>query len=127
MKMLIVATIGLLVAGSTVPASANQLDGEGIKSAIKGKTVTLNTRWGGFPLTYGQSGRVTGDGTGLGLARFFSPMETGRWWVEGNQLCQQFPTWYDGRQFCFRLEQAGANKLKWTRNDGASGTAVVRG
>jgi hypothetical protein len=112
---------------AAVPASAAQLSGEEIRSAIGGKTVMLKTRWGGFPLRYASGGRVTGDGTALGLARFFAPKETGKWWVKGNQLCQQFPTWYDGRQFCFTLSRTGASELKWVREDGYSGTASIRG
>lgn len=97
-----------------------------IRQAISGRKVLLQTSWGGFPLTYGEGGRVAGDGSALGLARFFSPKETGRWWTTQNQLCQQFPTWYDGRSFCFTLSKAGENTLKWTREDGYSGTATIQ-
>jgi hypothetical protein len=103
------------------------LSGPEIKSTIGGKTVLLKTRWGGFPLRYASGGRVTGDGTALGLARFFAPKETGRWWVQGDQLCQQFPTWYNGRQFCFTLSRTGDASLKWVREDGYSGTATIQG
>ena len=120
-----VASIGVL--GLQGHAAASQLSGDEIRQTIGGKTVELNTRWGGFPLTYSRGGAVTGDGRGLGLGRFFSPKETGKWWVSGNQLCQQFPTWYDGRRFCFTLIRSGENTLRWQRDDGRSGTARVRG
>jgi hypothetical protein len=121
------AALAACVALTPVQASASQLSGTEIKEVIGGKTVMLKTRWGGFPLRYANGGRVTGDGSALGLARFFAPKETGRWWVAGDQLCQQFPTWYDGRQFCFTLTRTGDTSLKWVREDGYSGTATVRG
>lgn len=109
------------------PAVAAPLSGEEIKSAIGGKQVMLKTTWGGFPLRYATSGRVTGDGTALGLARFFAPKETGKWWVAGNKLCQQFPTWYNGKQFCFTLSRQNSSGLIWVRDDGYSGTAKIMG
>jgi hypothetical protein len=119
--------LGLIAAVGVTPASAEALSGPAIKDTISGKRVMLQTRWGGFPLKYASSGRVTGDGSALGLARFFAPKETGRWWVSGGKLCQQFPTWYDGRQFCFTLSRKNATTLNWVREDGYSGTAVVSG
>jgi hypothetical protein len=127
-KSRIVASAFIIAAALfSVPAGASELSGPAIKEAISGKTVMLKTRWGGFPLRYAQSGAVTGDGSALGLARFFAPKETGKWWVQSNQLCQQFPTWYQGRTFCFTLARQDAATLRWKREDGYSGTAVIRG
>jgi hypothetical protein len=50
---------------------------------------------------------VTGDGTALGLGRWLAPKETGRWWVRGDRLCQQWPTWYDGKPSCFQIRMTG--------------------
>jgi hypothetical protein len=127
-KASIVATCVLAFATASLGAAkASELSGGDIKEAIGGKTVMLKTRWGGFPLRYASSGAVTGDGSALGLARFFAPKETGRWWVQGNQLCQQFPTWYKGKSLCFTLARKDEKTLKWVREDGYSGTAVVQG
>jgi len=106
-------------------ADAKTLSGNDIKQKIAGKKVLLKTRWGDFPLRYRTNARVTGDGTALGLAKFFAPKETGRWWVANNRLCQKFPTWYKGQTSCFRLRSTGPNRLSWVRQDGASGTAVI--
>lgn len=111
---------------TAVPAAqASTLNDDNIRKEIAGKKVLLQTRWGSFPLRYRANARVTGDGSALGLARFFTPKETGRWWVANNRLCQQFPTWYKGKTSCFRLRKTGPNRLNWTRQDGVSGTAVV--
>jgi hypothetical protein len=120
-------SLALIASLTASPALASDLSGSDIKSTIGGKQVMLKTFWGGFPLRYASSGAVTGDGTALGLAKFFAPKETGKWWVAGDQLCQQFPTWYKGQKLCFTLSRKDATTLKWVREDGYSGTAKIMG
>ena len=115
----------VLVAMFVGPSLAANLNGNQIKRLVNNKKVNLETTWGSFPLKYNSNRRVTGDGSGLGLARFFAPKETGKWWIASNQLCQQFPTWYKGRTFCFSIQQVGVQKIRWRRSDGYSGTATI--
>ncbi|MEM6615464.1 MAG: hypothetical protein AAGA88_05810 [Pseudomonadota bacterium] len=121
----------LFVIGSLLFASPEAygatLSGDQIRDRIVNRTIYLRIPTGGeFPLQYRSNGQVTGDGTKVGLARFFAPKETGKWWIDGNRMCQQFPTWYRGRTFCFTLQDVGsANRLGWTRDDGRSGVARV--
>ena len=124
------ATLLVLTSVTAFPgqARAEQLSGTSIQAAIGGKRVFLSTPFGGeFPLYYKTNGRVTGDGTALGLGRYFAPRETGRWFVRGNQLCQQFPTWYRGKVSCFTLRRTGETTLRWKRDDGYSGRARIEG
>lgn len=116
----------LIASACCTPVMAKNLSSGEINSLISGKKVLLQTSFGSFPLRYKASKRVTGDGTALGLARFFAPKETGQWWVKSDRLCQKFPTWYSGKTFCFSLQKAGANRLRWRRDDGYSGTAVIQ-
>ena len=121
-----VAVAAVVFSMASTAAMASNLSGDEINRLISGKKIVLQTTFGAFPLRYNASKRVTGDGTALGLARFFAPKETGRWWVKSDRLCQQFPTWYRGQTLCFSLQKARANKLRWRRDDGYSGTAVVQ-
>ena len=98
-----------------------------IKQVIGGKRVTLFAMGIQFPLVYNANGNVSGDGSAVGLSRYFNPTETGTWWVNGDRLCQKFPTWYDGKTWCFDLESAGNNRLRWRRDDGFSGKALISG
>ena len=126
MKAKAIFATALLVGGLQTSALASNLSGQEINRLISGKKVVLQTAYGAFPLRYKSSKQVMGDGSGLGLARFFAPKETGRWWVASNRLCQKFPTWYRGRTFCFTLQKEGAKKLRWEREDGYSGTAIIQ-
>ena len=106
---------------------AEDLQNDSILEAISGRKVVLSTMGFEFPLYYSASGSVTGDGTNAGLASYFTPKETGQWWVADDQLCQKFPTWYKGKTWCFELEKVDANRLKWRRNDGFTGKAWIGG
>lgn len=122
--------LSILIAAAAMPTQAlsEQLHGASITDTVGGKRVYLATPFGGeFPLYYKTNGQVTGDGTALGLGRYFAPRETGRWFVRGNQLCQQFPTWYRGKVSCFTLRKTGETTLRWRRDDGYSGRARIEG
>ena len=118
----------LAISFAPVPTSAEQLAGTDLKQFVNGKRVYLATPFGGeFPLNYKRTGVVTGDGSALGLGKFFAPTENGRWWVKGENLCQQWPTWYDGKATCFQIKKTGERSLNWVRDDGRRGKARIEG
>lgn len=128
LRTLAFASCALALMSMAAPATAEQMADADIKQTVNGKRIYLATPFGGeFPLYYQANGQVTGDGTALGLGRFFAPRETGRWFVQGNRLCQQFPTWYDGEVSCFTLRRTGDTTLRWRRDDGYSGRARIEG
>ncbi|MDQ0455500.1 hypothetical protein [Rhizobium paknamense] len=97
-----------------------------IQRSIVGKRVFLATPMGGeFPLNYRRNGVVDGDGQALGLGRFVKPNDTGKWWIDGDRLCQRFNTWYKGAPMCFELYRTGENQLRWIRDNGQKGTARI--
>lgn len=127
-RHLLILSIALLLIAPVNSAGADALGEREIKSVIAGQTVLLSTGYGfSLPLHYGRDGNVTGDGTGTMLGRFFAPKETGRWWVENDRLCQQWPSWYEGRTFCFTVRKTGSRTIEWRRDDGYSGTARISG
>lgn len=119
-------TCALCFMSLSVQASGNPMSGAEIKRELTGQRIYLKTPLGGeFPLNYRRSGQVDGDGEKLGLGRLMAPKDKGRWWVSGNKLCQQWETWYNGRQFCFTLEKTAVGQFRWKRDDGLSGRARI--
>ena len=117
-------TMAILLSGS--PSAANTLNEAEIKNTVAGKRIYLKVPLGGeFPLHYKTNGIVDGSGKALGLGKYLQPEDSGSWWVTGNNLCQKWQSWYDGRRFCFTLERLGPTKLRWRRDDGKSGTARI--
>lgn len=111
---------------ATQAAYAATFSAGDIRSDIVGRTIYLATPFGGeFPLNYRAGGRVDGDGEALGIGRWVKPNDTGRWWIDGHQLCQQFQTWYDGAPMCFTLTRTGERTLNWVRDNGETGTARI--
>ena len=104
------------------------LEEDEMKKAISGKTVFLNISGFELPITYAANGRMMGKmGTiAASFSRGDGAQDRGKWWVAGDQLCQQWTSWMDGKQYCYRLSREGAT-VRWTRNDGRSGTARIGG
>ena len=120
----------LIAAGflSVIPmiANAEMMGAKDIRKDIVGRTIYLAAPLGGeFPLNYRVSGVVDGDGQALGLGRFIQPQDRGKWWIEGDKLCQQFTIWYKGTPMCFTLTRTGPKTLKWVRNNGETGMARI--
>ena len=96
--------LAVALAAANGAALADGLSGADIRRDIVGRTIYLSAPLGGeFPLNYRPNGLVDGDGQALGLGRFIKPADAGRWWVDGDRLCQQFHTWYEGSPMCFQL------------------------
>jgi hypothetical protein len=127
--------IGALVvaAGLVVPATAAltepaQLAGDELRQAISGKTVYLNISGFELPISYAANGRMSGkmSTVAASFSRGDGAQDRGKWWVAGDQLCQQWTSWMDGKTYCYRLTRDGST-VRWVRNDGRSGTARIGG
>jgi hypothetical protein len=116
----------LVCATSPVVAAAGPLTASDIRREVVGHTIYLAAPVSGeFPLNYRRNGVVDGDGEALGLGRYMAPKDSGRWWINGNKLCQKFTTWYSGAQMCFELSYEDGKHLKWVRDDGETGVARI--
>ena len=120
------AAIALVAVSAASVIASENLAGDELKRTVSGKEVYLATPFGGeFPLNYRSDGSVDGSGKAIGLGKFMQPTDSGRWWVDGEKLCQKWRNWYDGKQFCFTVQSLGADKISWVRDDGLSGTARI--
>ena len=127
--------IGTFVMAATLalPATASfaeptALTGNTLRQAIIGKTVFLNISGFELPIRYAANGRMSGkmSAVAASFSRGDGAQDRGKWWVAGDQLCQQWSSWMDGKSYCYRLTRDGAT-VQWVRNDGRSGTARIGG
>lgn len=117
----------------TVPETAARADspkarlsGEALRRFLADRRIYLAVPLGGeLPLFYRADGHLDGSGEAAGLGRFLAPSDSGRWWVEGDRICQKWQSWYDGRTFCFTLDMLGGDRVAWHRDDGEKGVARV--
>jgi hypothetical protein len=136
MKALFLA-VGLTLPVSTAlaePASpsdapvveATSLTEDQLRQAIIGKTIYLNVSGFELPIRYKANGRMSGS-MGAVAATFSQgdgSRDSGRWWIEANQLCQRWTSWMEGQPHCYKITRHG-NLINWLRNDGVSGTARI--
>lgn len=117
--------VACLAAGAVAHSDA-PLDGKSVRDLVAGRRIYLSVPLGGeLPLYYRKDGQVDGSGEAAGLGRFLKPSDSGRWWIDGNRLCQKWRSWYEGKTFCFTLAAAGKDKVAWLRDDGEKGVARI--
>jgi hypothetical protein len=105
-------------------AQTGPLAGERLRAAVAGKTVSFATPAGAVPIRYRADGTMVGQSNQV-LAPFLgSERDHGRWWIAGDQLCQRWSNWLEGKSHCYKLRRLG-RIVHWTRNDGRRGTATL--
>jgi hypothetical protein len=118
------------IALPVLPAAAESvsLAGDELRQAISGKTVYLNISGFELPIRYSANGRMKGSmgAVAASFSRGDGASDSGKWWVDNDQLCQKWSSWMDGKSYCYKLTRNG-NQVHWTRNDGRSGTARISG
>lgn len=119
-----VATLSL----GAAHVSADPLSGDALRGAVSGKTVFLNVSGFELPIQYAPRGTMKGSmGTvAAAFSRGDGSTDRGKWWVDGNQLCQKWSTWMEGNTYCYKLSRNGSH-VRWVRHDGRSGTARIDG
>jgi hypothetical protein len=123
-----VLAVGLALPATASLAESTQLTGDELRQAISGKTVYLNISGFELPINYAANGRMTGkmSTVAASFSRGDGARDSGKWWVAGDQLCQQWTSWMDSKPYCYRLTREGST-VHWVRNDGHSGTARIGG
>jgi len=123
----------VVAASLALPATASlaepaSLAGDELRKAVSGKTVYLNISGFDLPIRYAVNGRMSGkmSAVAASFSRGDGAQDRGKWWVAGDQLCQQWSSWMEGKSYCYRLTRNGAS-VHWVRNDGRSGTARIGG
>ena len=122
----VAASLALPLAAAT--AEPATLAGDELRQAISGKIVYLNISGFELPINYAANGRMSGkmSTVAASFSRGDGAQDRGKWWVAGDQLCQQWTSWMDGKAYCYKLTRNGST-VRWVSNDGRSGTARIGG
>jgi Bacterial SH3 domain len=117
-------TAGCLCAAHVASAQTVGLSGHEIRDLIAGAAVEIDTPLGTkLPIHYTADGRLSGQARELG-SYLGASADTGRWWINSDQLCHKWNRWFDSEPQCLRLRKQGRT-IHWLNQDGNSGTAVV--
>ena len=123
-----VVAVGISLPATASLAEPTTLAGDELRQAISGKTVFLNISGFELPIRYAANGRMSGkmSTVAASFSRGDGAQDHGKWWVAGDQLCQQWTSWMEGKSYCYKLTLEGST-VHWARNDGHSGTARIGG
>ena len=127
-QTLLAAAFSALALGAALAAEPASLSGDELRRAVSGKTVYLTISGFELPIRYSPSGSMEGSMgvVAASLARGDGASDRGKWWISGNQLCQRWTSWMEGKSYCYTLTRQG-NSVRWLRDDGRSGTARIGG
>ncbi|HET7156117.1 MAG TPA: D-Ala-D-Ala carboxypeptidase family metallohydrolase [Hyphomicrobiaceae bacterium] len=125
--MLKVILSGALLFSATPAAWAQSppgLSGSQISELVAGATVEIDTPAGTkLPVRYTPEGRLSGEARDLAWY-LGSAVDSGRWWVAGDQLCHKWFRWFNAEPQCMRIVREGRN-FRWRTPDGNTGTAAI--
>jgi uncharacterized protein YgiM (DUF1202 family) len=117
-------TAGCLCAANVVSAQTVGLSGQEIRDLIAGAAVEIDTPLGTtLPIHYTADGRLSGQAREL-ASYLGASADTGRWWINSDQLCHKWNRWFDSVPQCLWLRKQGRT-IHWLNQDGNSGTAVI--
>ena len=124
MLKLIVLGACLGSAATVAWAQSPGLSGQQISDLVAGATVEIDTPAGTkLPVRYAQDGRMAGEARDLAWY-LGSAVDSGRWWVAGDQLCHKWFRWFNAEPQCMRIAREG-RMFRWRSQDGNSGIAAI--
>jgi hypothetical protein len=116
--LVIVAAVFLPV---TAEAQAEKLGPSELQALLAGNTIHLSAPFGSLPISYAPGGTMVARSAAMGVFAGVSE-DRGSWRIAGAQFCQRWQVWNKGKEQCFSVVRDGGT-LRWTSNDGMSGTA----
>jgi len=120
------ATLALGALPFETATAEDSLAGNVLRKTMSGKTVYLRISGFELPIHYSADGSMKGSMSTVAaaLARGDGSSDRGKWWISGDQLCQRWTNWMDGKSYCYKFTLRG-KAVSWVRNDGRSGTARI--
>jgi hypothetical protein len=120
-----VAAAACLCVTAVAAAEPSPLSGQEIGDMVAGATVEIDAPLGfKVRLRYTRDGRVFGETSTALVFILGAASDTGRWWVEPDQLCHKWKIWFNDYPQCFRMTKEGQT-FYWRTFDDKTGTAAI--
>jgi hypothetical protein len=114
-----------LCAMAVAEAEPYPLSGQEIRDLVAGATVEIDAPLGfKVPLRYTRDGHVFGEASTALALILGAASDTGRWWVEPDQICHKWKIWFNAYPQCFRMTKEGQTYY-WRTFDDKTGTAAI--
>jgi hypothetical protein len=119
------AVAACLCVAAVAEAEPSPLSGQEISDLVAGATVEIDAPLGfKVRLRYTRDGQVFGETSTALVLILGAASDTGRWWVEPEQLCHKWKIWFNDYPQCFRMTKEGQT-FHWRTFDDKTGTAAI--
>jgi hypothetical protein len=119
------AAAACLCVTAIAEAEPSLLSGQEISDLVAGATVDIDAPLGfKVRLRYTRDGRVFGETSTALVLILGAASDSGRWWVEPDQLCHKWKIWFNDYPQCFRMSREGQTYY-WRTFDDKTGTAAI--
>lgn len=115
--------VAALIVLAPATARAEVMSGAQLQATFAGKTIYLSAPFGSLPIRYSSGGSMVAQSRAMQVFSGYYK-DTGTWRISGNRLCQRWNIWLKGKEQCFSVSRSGS-VMRWTSNDGMSGTATA--
>jgi Bacterial SH3 domain len=106
-------------------AEPSPLSGPEISKLVAGATIEIDAPLGfKVRLRYTRDGQVSGETSTALVLILGAASDTGRWWVEPEQICHKWKVWFNDYPQCFRMTKEGQT-YHWRTFDDKTGTATI--
>ena len=119
------AAAACLCVTAVAEAEPSPLSGQEISDLVAGATIEIDAPLGfKVRLRYTRDGQVFGETSTALVLILGAASDTGRWWVEPDQLCHKWKIWFNDYPQCFRMTKEGQT-FYWRTFDDKTGTAAI--
>jgi Bacterial SH3 domain len=120
-----IAAAACLCVAAAAEAEPSPLSGQEMSDLVAGATVEIDAPLGfKVRLRYTRDGQVFGETSTALVLILGAASDTGRWWVEPDQLCHKWKIWFNDYPQCFRMTKEGQT-FYWRTFDDKTGTAAI--
>jgi len=117
-------TAVLISVATSAGAAPVGIPGSEIAGLVSGAKVELDTPLGKtISVRFATGGRLSGEAGEL-ASYLGAASDTGRWWIEGDRLCNKWLQWFEAEPQCLELKRSG-QKIHWRNQAGTGGTATI--